>query len=111
MYYIVFQSLVCLLSATLFVWDACDSFAHVCAYSEDSRDSGHSEKYILSGGLAQCPDCPYRGKTKDLNAHRRLHRERPGAEHKCPECNYWVTHSRLLQQHAKVLIINHIIMA
>ena len=56
----------------------------------------------MAGGLAQCPDCPYRGKTKDLNAHRRLHKQRPGAVYKCPECPYWVNHNRLLQQHAKV---------
>lgn len=68
-------------------------------YRDDSK-----EKFALTGGLAQCPDCPYRGKTKDLNAHRRLHKQRPGAVYKCPECPYWVNHNRLLQQHAKVRI-------
>ena len=69
---------------------------------DNSRDSARSDKQAPGGGLSQCSECPYRGKTKDLNAHRKLHKERPGAEFKCPECPYWVTHSRLLQQHVKV---------
>lgn len=56
----------------------------------------------LAGSLVQCNNCPYRGKIKDLNAHRKLHKQRPGATYKCPECPYWVNHNRLLQQHVKV---------
>jgi len=66
----------------------------------DSKDKVSS--YVMTGGLAQCQHCPYQGKPKDLKAHKKLHKEREGATFKCPECPYWVNHSRLLQQHAKV---------
>ena len=74
----------------------------VAARAVNGDDSSKGDKYLQAGGLLQCPECPYRGKTKDLNAHKKLHKQRPGAIYKCPECSYWVNHNRLLQQHVKV---------
>ena len=50
-----------------------------------------------------CEKCPYTTNSKnDFLYHKQFHRPKPTADFKCDHCEYWVTHKRLLKQHAKV---------
>ena len=50
-----------------------------------------------------CEKCPYATNSKnDFLYHKQFHRPKPTADFKCEHCEYWVTHKRLLKQHAKV---------
>lgn len=51
----------------------------------------------------QCEKCPYTTNSKnDILYHKQFHRPKPAAEYKCELCDYWVTHRRLLKQHARL---------
>nr|KAG5712989.1 hypothetical protein BaRGS_021783 [Batillaria attramentaria] len=50
-----------------------------------------------------CEKCPYTTNSKnDFIYHKQFHRPKPAAEFKCDHCDYWVTHRRLLKQHARL---------
>ncbi|KAL8608397.1 hypothetical protein ACOMHN_002630 [Nucella lapillus] len=50
-----------------------------------------------------CEKCPYTTNSKnDFLYHKQFHRPKPAAEYKCEYCDYWVTHRRLLRQHARL---------
>ena len=50
-----------------------------------------------------CEKCPYTTNSKnDFLYHKQFHRPKPSAEYKCEHCDYWVTHRRLLRQHARL---------